>query len=93
MKYAPGILFIFCLCIAPAIHAQTLDTKKVIRQLEERQCTAIVQHDTVTLFKIWADDFTVNSPTNNVVKLEAAKEAIRKGLIDSGVFTKLKSPI
>ena len=31
---------------------------------------------------MWAEDFTVNSPTNNIVKLAEAKWAVRTGLID-----------
>jgi ketosteroid isomerase-like protein len=86
MKYAPVMLSICCFCMALSTDAQTPGTEKVIRELEKKQCAAIVQHDTAALFNIWADDFTVNSPTNDVVKLEAAKEAIRKGLIDYSLF-------
>ena len=86
MRYAPVILLIFCFCKATTINAQTTATEKTIRELERSQCYAIVQHDTATLFNIWADDLAVNSPTNDVVKLASAKEAIRKGLIDYSLF-------
>ncbi|MEJ7560891.1 MAG: nuclear transport factor 2 family protein [Pedobacter sp.] len=86
MKYAPVILIVFFLYGTLVANAQASKTEIEIRRLEKAQCDAIVQHDSVALYKLWADDFTVNSPTNDVVKLEAAKYAIRNGFIDYSLF-------
>lgn len=56
MKHAPVILLPFFLCGTVVAKAQASDTEKEIRQLEKAQCDAIVQHDTATLYKLWADD-------------------------------------
>lgn len=86
MKHAPVILLSFFFYGPLVANAQTSNTEKEIRQLEKAQCDAIVQHDTATLYKLWADDLTVNSPSNDVVKLETAKFAIRNGFIDYSLF-------
>lgn len=86
MRYVPVILLLFFLYGPLVAHAQASNTETEIRRLEKVQCDAIVQHDSVALYKLWADDFTVNSPTNDVVKLEAAKYAIRNGFIDYSLF-------
>src|SRR5436190_14328254 len=82
MKHESLILLAFFFYGPLVANAQASDIEKEIRRLEKAQCDAIVQHDTVALYKIWSRDFTVNSPTNDVVKLEAAKFAIRNGFID-----------
>jgi len=82
MKYVSFLLLPFFFCTVLEANAQKSETEKLIRSLEKAQCDAIVNRNTVALYKIWADDFTVNSPTNDIVKLEKAKEAIRKGLIN-----------
>lgn len=65
---------------------QTPDVENEIRRLEKSQCEAIVARDTATLFGQWAQRFTVNSPTHDVVKLQAAKEAVRLGLINYSMY-------
>ena len=89
MKHAPVILLAFFLYGTLVANAQASNIEKEIRQLEKAQCDAIVQHDSATLYKLWADDFTVNTPASNcsvVVKLEAAKSGIRNGVIDYSLF-------
>lgn len=86
MKHATVILLPFFLYETLVVNAQESNIEKEIRQLEKAQCDAIVQHDSAVLYKLWADDFTVNTPVNVVVKLEAAKSGIRNGVIDYSLF-------
>jgi ketosteroid isomerase-like protein len=93
MKHAPVILLPFFLYGALAATAQASNIEKEIRQLEKAQCDAIVHHDSAALYKLWADDFTVNAPAfpgtplrSVVLKLEAAKSGIRNGVIDHSLF-------
>jgi hypothetical protein len=48
-------------------YGQNASTEDVIRNLEQLECKAALEKDTSTLRKLWADDFTVNSPANGVV--------------------------
>lgn len=80
------LLLFMCCCTAIISIAQTPDVENEIRRLEKAQCDAIVARDTATLFGLWAQRFTVNSPTNDVVKLPAAKQAVRLGLINYSVY-------
>jgi hypothetical protein len=82
MKYAPVIVLPFFFYGTVVANAQTYNTVKEIQQLEKAPCDAIVQHDTATLYKIWAEDFTVTTPADVVVKLEGSKYAFRTGLTD-----------
>lgn len=93
MRYVPVILLLFFLYGPLVAHAQASNTETEIRRLEKAQCDAIVQHDTTALYKIWADDFTVNAPAvpgtsfrSVVLKLETAKSGIRSGVIDYSLF-------
>lgn len=91
MRFKLTVLMFFFLCGNYIANAQQSTTETEIRRLEKLQCDAIVQHDSVALYKLWAEDFTVNSPTNDVVKLDGAKFAIRNGFIDYSLFeTKLE---
>lgn len=86
MKYAHVLLLASFLFVSQLATAQKSEVEARIRQLEKAQCDAIVQHDSVALYKIWAHDFTVNTPTNEIVKLEGAKFAIRNRFIDYSLF-------
>lgn len=48
-------------------YAQNSSIEAIIRNLEQLECKAALAKDTSTLRKLWADDFTVNSPANRVV--------------------------
>jgi hypothetical protein len=52
------------ICVALLANAQGENIEKVIRELEKAETEAVLKHDTVTLEKIWSDDFTVNTPAN-----------------------------
>lgn len=57
-----------------------------IKSLEAIQMKAILESDTLTLKKIWAEDFHVNSPANNVVNLSQVLERIRNTYIKYSHF-------
>ena len=44
------------------VKAQDVKVEQKIRELEEAE--AVLKHDSTTLEKIWAEDFTVNTPAN-----------------------------
>ena len=48
--------------------AQTENIEATIRALEQTERKAVIAHDTVTLLQLWAPDFTVNSPMNQIAK-------------------------
>jgi hypothetical protein len=54
-------------CVCHLSHAQDPSIEAAIRKLEQLECTAVLEKDTVTLRTLWADDYTVNSPGNRVV--------------------------
>jgi ketosteroid isomerase-like protein len=57
-----SLVSIFNVCFA-----QQSPTEITIRDLEQQESKAVLEKDTITLRKLWADDFTVNSPANRVV--------------------------
>ena len=62
------IVILLLLTNTACIYAQdNLSQAEVeIRDLEEKERKAILNHDTTTLKKMWAADFTVNAPFNYI---------------------------
>lgn len=59
----------------------------VIRGLEEQERTAVLERDSVTLQQIWAPEFIVNSPFNQISPNRAVVlDLIRRGLIHYSAF-------
>jgi hypothetical protein len=50
--------------LAPANAQNNLENE--IRKLDKAEAQAVLQHDTLMLETLWADDFTVNTPLNTV---------------------------
>src|SRR5687768_17519681 len=48
------------------VNAQGNSVENEIRELEKAETEAVINHDTITLERLWADDFTVNTPYNRV---------------------------
>jgi len=46
------------------VNAQLKGVENEIRELEKAEAEAVLKHDTTALEKIWAEDFTVNTPAN-----------------------------
>ena len=53
--------------ICHASYAQKTSIEAIIRNLEQLESKAVLEKDTATLKKLWANDYTVNSPANRVV--------------------------
>jgi hypothetical protein len=63
-KLLVAITFVSC---AVHVHAQQNDVATEINRLEQACVQAILNQDTATLKKLWAQDFMVNAPINKVV--------------------------
>ncbi|WP_462252137.1 nuclear transport factor 2 family protein [Ferruginibacter sp.] len=75
-----SLLILFC------AYAQNEIIEKEIRDLEEKQAQAIMKKDSATLRKIWARNFMVNSPRNNVLT-GGQVEMVMAGLISYTSYT------
>ena len=62
-----ALVFLLLICICHVSQGQDPSVEAAIRKLEQLECTAVLEKDTVMLRKLWADDYTVNSPANRVV--------------------------
>lgn len=85
------IILFFTICFT--VNPQTVnkqDKQEIIRQiklLEAAQVKAILESDTITLAKIWAEDFHVNSPTNVVVNRSQVFQRIKNTFIKYSTYT------
>ena len=80
-----SLLNVVCIC------AQTNPSKAEIeiRNLEERERNAMLNHDTLILNKMWAEDFTVNAPFNRVLlSRRELMNMVNKGNIQFSSFTR-----
>lgn len=80
-----SLLNIICIC------AQTNPSKSEIeiRNLEGKERNAMLNHDTLTLKKLWAEDFTVNAPFNRVLlSRQGLMDMVNKGNIQFTSFTR-----
>ncbi|HVE61378.1 MAG TPA: nuclear transport factor 2 family protein [Chitinophagaceae bacterium] len=80
-----SLLNVVCIC------AQTNPSKAEIeiRNLEEKERNAMLNHDTLTLKKMWAKDFTVNAPFNRVLlSRRELMDMVNKGNIQFSSFTR-----
>ena len=65
-------------------------TENEIRALEQTVVTAILKADTNTLKLVWAPEFLVNNPRNNIsANRQAVLEAQRTGLINYSSFERI----
>jgi ketosteroid isomerase-like protein len=54
------------ICTIAFVNAQTNSVENEIRELDKAEAEAVLKHDTTALERLWADDFTVNTPYNVV---------------------------
>ena len=76
------ILLLILLIAGSALHAQQEEVESAIRALEQKEVKAVLAKDTTTLKKLWAADFTVNTPINSI-------NAGGKSTLDRPVITRL----
>ena len=61
-----------------------------IKELEQMSVKAILDSDTITLKKIWAPEFMVNTPRNDIAEnRDAVLNIQRTGLINYSSFTRV----
>ena len=61
--------------------------EKTIRQLESAERAAVLHSDVAALEKLWAEDFTVNNPNNQISRgRKEVLERVRAGLISYSSF-------
>lgn len=61
-------LLLTLLSLSVGLFAQDAGVEATIRDLEQKEKNAVMMHDTAALLQLWAADFTVTSPMNQVVK-------------------------
>ena len=68
----------------------TTKTEEEIRKLEQTVVTAILQGDTNTLKKVWAPEFLVNNPRNNIsANRDAVLQVQKAGMINYSSFERV----
>ncbi len=63
-----SILIISLILFASKVNAQDGNVEATIRQLEKAEARAVVENDTLTLYKLWDKEYVVNSPDNSVTR-------------------------
>ncbi|MDO1451896.1 nuclear transport factor 2 family protein [Rhodocytophaga aerolata] len=53
---------------ASQVNAQDENVEATIRGLEKAEARAVVENDTLTLYKLWDKEYVVNSPDNAVTR-------------------------
>ena len=65
-------------------------TETTIRELEQRAVKGIIESDTIILRQVWAADFMVNTPRNNIAPNRDAVFGNQKaGLINYSSFERI----
>lgn len=60
-----------------------------IRKLDLAEADAVLRGDLAALHKLWAEDFAVNSPSNQVIKGKKAEfERLRSGIVKYSSFVR-----
>jgi hypothetical protein len=90
MKISFFILIIFSIYFSANAQIENKqDEESIINQiklLEAAQTKAILESDTVALAKIWAEDFHVNNPSNNVVNRNQVFQRIKNTFIKYSTY-------
>ena len=86
------LLIILFLTIYHSANSQTNDNQDEqaiiaqIKILEAAQTKAIMESDTITLAKIWAEDFHVNNPSNMIVNRSQVFQRIKSTFIKYSTY-------
>jgi ketosteroid isomerase-like protein len=75
----------------PPIHTAQSPTasadERTIRSLEEQERMAVLNEDTAALERLWADEFIVNNPQNEIsADRSAVLDRVKRGLIRYSTF-------
>ena len=60
------LTIIAMICTIAILNAQGKNVENEIRELDKVEAEAVLKHDTTTLERLWADDFTVNTPYGSI---------------------------
>ncbi len=95
MKNIPVFYFVVILVMFPTVvYSQSLKNRnetleQQIRRLDLSEAEAILKKDFRILDELSSNDFTTNSPRNEIVKgKEALKDLIRRGVVDYASFVR-----
>ena len=84
------LLFVFCMMTYYCKSQDAKDVKEVIQSLERRVVRAILDNDSAILKKLWAPEFMVNTPRNDIAKSRTAVLFNqRQGLINYSLFERV----
>ncbi len=76
-----------CVATAPATRVSPASDDAAIRDLEAQERLGVLNRDSQALQRIWAEDFIVNSPSNQVSPNRAVVlDMMRQGLIHYSAF-------
>jgi ketosteroid isomerase-like protein len=68
---------------------QNTGLEQEIRKLDRAEADGLLRKDVAALEKLWAEDFTVNSPRNGITnERKEVVELIRNGIIDYSSFVR-----
>jgi ketosteroid isomerase-like protein len=84
----PGLVFFLGLSLQQTARAQQA-TEATIRQLDQQEGQAVVHGDTATLKRLWAPEFVVNNPDNQIVTRPQILGFLRRGKIDYTTFERV----
>ncbi len=88
VKYFFAIVFLIATLLTNG--QSVAKTEVEIRKLEQIVVTAILNADTNTLKKVWAPEFMVNNPRNDIsTNLNAVLKAQKSGLINYSTFERV----
>jgi hypothetical protein len=74
-------------CATAVTSTPSAGEEAVLRGLEEQERTTVLNRDSVTLQRIWAPEFIVNSPFNQISPNRAVVlDLVRRGLIHYSAF-------
>ncbi|UOQ70760.1 nuclear transport factor 2 family protein [Hymenobacter cellulosilyticus] len=83
-------LVLLTLVLGPAGEAQAQQaTPATITQLEQQERQAVLRGDTTALKKLWAPEFVVNNPDNQIVTRPQILGFLRSGKIDYTTFERV----
>lgn len=62
------------------------DAEQQVRERDEQERRAVLERDVDTLHELWSDGFTVNAPSNQIMRRSAVFELINNGTLHYSTF-------
>ena len=83
LPFSPAFLLFSLAATVPSFAEDHMSEESIVRSLDDQERAAALARDVATLERLWSDDFTVNSPTNEVV---AGRRAVLDAFVRGGVI-------